>query len=695
GVISGTGSLTKSGTGTLILAGTNTHTGGTTISAGTLQVGDGGTSGSLTGDVTNNGTLTFNRSDVLSYDGAISGTGSLTKSGTGTLILAGTNTHTGGTTISAGTLQVGDGGTSGSLSGDVANNGTLIFNRSDALSYDGVISGTGSLTKSGAGTLILAGTNTHTGGTTVTSGLLTVNGSTGDITLNGGTLGGSGTVGSVVAKSGSTIAPGNSIGILNVSGDTSFASGSTYSVEVDKDGKSDKIVATGTIAIDSGATVSVSAENGTDDGSAYSVATTYTVLTANTAVTGTFGSVTDTFAFLDSSLSYDANNVYLKLFRNDFSFASSARTPNQRATAGALDTLGSGNTVFNAVSALSEADARTAFDSLSGEVHASVNTLLTQQSGLARDAVGDRIRTAFDSIASGEMEMMAFNGEGEAPTVSGDGAFAWGQAYGNWGRSNGNGNAGTMDHVSGGFFMGVDTSLFDGWRGGVMAGYGNTSFDVDARASSGSADSYTLGAYAGNRFEALGVHLGASYSWHDVSTSRSATAGTLQNTLSAGYSAATAQLFGEAGFTVNTKVARFQPFAGASLIHQRNNSFTETGGAAALSVATASQTLGITSLGLRAEQQVAAGDTFTATLTGSLAWQHAFGDLDATSIMRFDSGGDPFEISGLPLDSDAALIQAGLNLDFGKNINLTAGYNGNLGINARNHAFSARMAARF
>ncbi|WP_165814672.1 autotransporter domain-containing protein [Labrenzia sp. 011] len=695
GEISGTGSLTKSGAGTLTLTGTNTHTGGTTVTAGTLQVGDGGTSGSFSGDVTNNSALIFNRSDALSYGGEISGTGSLTKSGAGTLTLTGTNTHTGGTTVTAGTLQVGDGGTSGSFSGDVTNNSALIFNRSDALSYGGEISGTGSLTKSGAGTLTLIGTNSYTGGTTVWSGVLTVNGSTGDITLNGGTLGGSGTVGSVTAKSGSTIAPGNSIGTLNISGNTSFASGSTYAVEVDKNGNSDRIVATGTVTIDSGATVSVSPENGTDDGSTYSVATTYTMLTANTGVTGTFGSVTDTFAFLDASLSYDANNVYLKLFRNDFLFTTFAMTPNQRATAGALDTLGSGNAVYDAVSVLGETDARAAFDSLSGEVQASVNTLMIQQSSLARDAVGDRIRTAFDSIASGEMQMIAFNGEGEAPAVPGDDTYAWGQAYGNWGRSKGDGNAGTMDHVSGGFFMGVDASLFDGWRGGVIAGYGNTSFDVDARASSGSADSYTLGAYAGNQLNALGLRAGASYSWHDVSTSRSVTAGTLHNTLSADYSAATAQLFAEAGFTVNTQIARFEPFAGAALIHQSNDSFTETGGAAALSVAAASQTLGITSLGLRTERQVAAGDTFTATLTGSLAWQHAFGDRDATSIMRFDSGGDPFEITGLPLDSDTVLIQAGIDLDFGQNINLTAGYNGDLGINAQNHAFSARMAARF
>ena len=115
-------------------------------------MGAGGTTGSIAGNVLNNGVLAFNRSNALTYADVISGTGSVTKSGTGTTTLTGTNTYTGGTTISAGTLQVGAGGTTGSIVGNVLNNGVLAFNRSDATTFDGVISGTGSLTKSGAGT---------------------------------------------------------------------------------------------------------------------------------------------------------------------------------------------------------------------------------------------------------------------------------------------------------------------------------------------------------------------------------------------------------------------------------------------------------------------------------------------------------------------------------------------------------------
>ena len=66
-----------------------------------------------------NGVLSFNRSDVATFAGTISGAGSVNQIGTGTMILTASNTYTGGTTISAGTLQLGNGGTTGSITGDV------------------------------------------------------------------------------------------------------------------------------------------------------------------------------------------------------------------------------------------------------------------------------------------------------------------------------------------------------------------------------------------------------------------------------------------------------------------------------------------------------------------------------------------------------------------------------------------------
>ncbi|MFC4764862.1 autotransporter-associated beta strand repeat-containing protein [Dyella koreensis] len=194
GVVSGTGSLMQIGSGTTVLTGSNTYTGGTTISAGTLQIGDGGTSGSIVGNVTDNATLSFNRSDTSSFPGVISGSGSLTQIGSGTTVLTGNNTYSGGTTISSGALQLGAGGTSGNVTGNITDNATLIFDRSDTVTYADVVSGTGNLIQAGSGTTLLTGANTYTGATTVNAGTLELDGSlTSDITVQaGGTLSGIG-----------------------------------------------------------------------------------------------------------------------------------------------------------------------------------------------------------------------------------------------------------------------------------------------------------------------------------------------------------------------------------------------------------------------------------------------------------------------------------------------------------------------
>jgi len=220
GLVSGTGSLAQIGTGTTILTANNTYTGGTTISAGTLQLGNGGTSGSIVGNVTDNGALAFNRSDVATFTGLVSGTGSLAQIGTGTTILTANNTYTGGTTISAGTLQLGNGGTSGGIVGNVTDNGVLAFNRSDVVTFPGVISGTGGVAQIGSGTTILNAVNPYSGPTNVASGVLAVgdashrgaalSGGGGVSVASSATFGGYGRVAGNVASSG-TVAVGNAV----------------------------------------------------------------------------------------------------------------------------------------------------------------------------------------------------------------------------------------------------------------------------------------------------------------------------------------------------------------------------------------------------------------------------------------------------------------------------------------------------
>jgi autotransporter-associated beta strand protein len=190
------GALVQAGSGTTILTANNTYTGGTTISAGTLQLGNGGTTGWLgTGAVTNNANLVFNRSDSITVANAISGTGHVTFTNFGGVFLTGNNTYTGGTTIYEGAILVGNGGTTGSITGDViagvaTSNSGINFDRSDNITFGGNISGLGYLAQYGTGTLTLTGNNTYGAYTTILQGTLAIASASslgaGDIKMYGG-----------------------------------------------------------------------------------------------------------------------------------------------------------------------------------------------------------------------------------------------------------------------------------------------------------------------------------------------------------------------------------------------------------------------------------------------------------------------------------------------------------------------------
>lgn len=203
GVISGTGGLSKNGTGMLTLTGENTYTGSTNIYDGTLALGIGGSlsassrlvlfdtarfdisgSGSDQSISTLSGTagtqiLLGDHNLILnplspfdSFAGVISGAGGLIKNGAGGQTLTGNNTYTGDTVVNAGTLFIGAGGTTGSITGNLVNNASVFFFRSDDSTYGGAISGAGTLYKEGDGTLTLTGENTYTGRTIIYNGTL-------------------------------------------------------------------------------------------------------------------------------------------------------------------------------------------------------------------------------------------------------------------------------------------------------------------------------------------------------------------------------------------------------------------------------------------------------------------------------------------------------------------------------------------
>jgi len=240
GTVSGSGLLSKEGTGILTIDNPSaTWTGGTRIRNGTLQLGRGGSNGLLPGTLGNpstmliyaGATLKFNRGSSKSFFDILSGAGGVTVANSSTAIvrLVSDNTYTGPTTITSGTLMIGQGnaGQPGSIVSSLVNNsGTLVFNRVEDSTYAGAINGSGALTKQAAGKLVLTGTHTYTGVTAVSAGTLLVNGDLGSsaVTVTGGTLGGNGVIkGPVAIQSGGSLAPGTSVGALTINNSLSLA----------------------------------------------------------------------------------------------------------------------------------------------------------------------------------------------------------------------------------------------------------------------------------------------------------------------------------------------------------------------------------------------------------------------------------------------------------------------------------------
>ncbi|MDO9268513.1 MAG: autotransporter-associated beta strand repeat-containing protein [Methylobacter sp.] len=235
GLVSGSGGLTKSGTGTLTLSGVNTYTGGTAINAGILSVGADNNLGGAGGLAFGGGTLQYSNGfsssravtlnagggtidtngNSATLSGIIGGTGSLTKSGTGTLTLSGANTYSGGTTVNAGTLS----GTTTSLQGNIANNAAVTFDQTSNGTYAGAMSGTGLVTKAGAGTLTLSGANTYSGGTTVNAG-----------TLSGSTTSLQGNIANNAAVTFDQITDGSYAGVLSGTGSVTKAGAGTVTL---------------------------------------------------------------------------------------------------------------------------------------------------------------------------------------------------------------------------------------------------------------------------------------------------------------------------------------------------------------------------------------------------------------------------------------------------------------------------------
>ena len=689
--LSGSGALVKSGDGTLVLSGANSYSGGTLVNGGTLQ----GDTESLQGNIINNARLVFDQQSDGAFAGDLSGTGTFVKSGGGKLVLSGANSYSGGTLVSGGTLL----GDTASLQGNITNNAQLVFDQQSDGIFTGSLSGSGSLVKQGSGMLVFNGNGAgFAGSTVVENGMLKVGDADpsaavlgGDVTIGtGGTLRGHGVILGSVTNQG-ILRPGGSVGTLTINGNLVQTANSVLQIDTTPAGEAGKLVVGGSAQLAGG--LSIIGENGS-----WSPQTNYTILTSAGGISGTFANIDSNLAFLTPSLTYGATTIDLRLNRNDTSFASVGETRNQKAVAGAADRLGRGE-VYNALVSLSAAEARAGFDALSGEIHASVKGALIDESRFARDAIGDRLRAAFDANCKAGNPVWTGKGSagayGQACANTADAAF-WLQGYGAWGSNDGDGNAAKLSGSTGGVFIGTDIPV-GSWRTGLMAGYGNSSFDADDRFSSADVDSYTLGAYAGTVIEKvgagdIGLRFGATHSWYNIDTGRSISFAGFKAVEETSYDAQALQLFGEAGYKMQAGRASFEPFANLAHVRLHTDGY-DGDGVAGLHSDSDNSDVTYTTLGLRAATDLTLGG-LASTLHATLGWQHAAGDITPVARHAF-AGSEPFSVAGVPVAEDAALIEAGLNFQFSEDASLAAGYKGQFGDGAVRNGFNASFNVKF
>lgn len=342
GTIDGEGAFTKAGDGDLILTADHAHAGGTTVSAGTLTLGTGGATGSVSGDIANNGTVVFNRSGDRTYDGVVSGIGDVVHNGN-ILRLSSAQTYTGATSINSGflvlptdvdqalaastavhiasgaTLDISDRNlTIAGLTGDGqvysfgGSDGNLTVNTAadQSQTFSGTLGSTYadfSLTKTGAGTLTFSGANTYTGTTTISDGTLIINGSTAASLIDvgtGGTLGGVGVIGGATTVEG-TLAPGLSPGTLQFSDNLTLLSTATLSMEITGigAGEFDILNGSGTNTLNLDGILAL-------DNTAYTatLGDTITIFTNWDAIAGTFDSIIGND--LGGGLMWDTGSLY-------------------------------------------------------------------------------------------------------------------------------------------------------------------------------------------------------------------------------------------------------------------------------------------------------------------------------------------------------------------------------------------------
>ncbi|MDL2313586.1 autotransporter domain-containing protein [Desulfovibrio sp. OttesenSCG-928-C14] len=594
-----------------------------------------------------------------------------------------------------------------SIKGDIENQGGFTFKNAHNLNYQGQLKGAGSFTKTGRGILRL-GRENHSG--------------TGAFNLAEGSLEGSFSYqGDLVAQRDTTLLPGSSENGVYSTGRIALSSltleaGSTLAMGL-TESDSSRIHSSGKVKIDSNALlVLLNAGNGE-----WSSGNDYTLIDAE-AIDRVFANVDSTaLPFLEVRQDLrEGKELHLVTVYNSGAAQGAAQSPNENAAASGVGGLPFDHDVQKHISGLgSTAEARQAFNALSGEVHAGVKGALASSDrrggqqilrNVSRQVAKHRPKPTRPPKAA-EFEVAAgpvLPGSGPAahlvpvakisdkpgPAASGGLSDAlWIEGFGSRETMTDDGNAGRSKLSGTGISGGAHFQSESGWFTGLVLRYADREYEINSRDSKIDINSVTAAIYGGRGFSAgpgtLRLTTGGAYTRHDLESKRQA----LGSTLEASYSADVFQGFGELAYELSpTQTLRVEPYVSGLWNLHKFDAVKEKGGPAALRGRSSSKHSAAVVAGLRADARVYE----CLTLSLDMGWEHVFGSRAASSRMAFRDGAGAFNVSGSNISRNSFLLGAGLSVSApGDNLSVGIIYDGSFSSRATSHGGSVKVIYRW
>lgn len=533
----------------------------------------------------------------------------------------------------------------------------------------------GSLIKRGEGTLIMTGSNTYRGGTTVEGGKLLgysnsfgVSGddgkANGKVVVNGGTFGILETYNDQFTMKGE-IERGE--GTHSV--DVVVNEGGTFQITAGQD------VTMGKLEFKEGAGFTVGSEDVDVLKEAYAgKAQTGTVTT--TGVTGADLAVANPdYAFFKTELKAEGNKLTGTLSRDETkSFATYAQNANGQAIAGALEGA-AGGALYDALIGASKGDVAKTYNSLGDDF-----ILNTRNAGIVN---GMTLSRAIKDQATGI-------GEGRKVEMADGTARLWATGVGSWSALDYGQSDMDSDFYAG--LFGAEVDVCSATKFGLFFGAGST--DNKAGDNKVESDDIHFGAYGVTNFsDVVNATYGFVYSHQSADATRALQVGSQLGMNAFSGDTDITQIFAEAAYTgLNTDAYSIEPYFGLSWIHAESDGFNEQVGTMAFSTTTEDQDVQVTTLGVRGAIPFTMGETKVA-LKGDVAWNHFFGDTEAEASMAL-AGSGVAHLKGGEL-GDMASVGLGVEAQVGKMTTMGLSYTGAYDGDITSHGISANVRFNF